>query len=396
MVRRIDLTTSILAPIFAGAIMSFANLSKHFSGIVISAMILACWNIGSFFVELFLLKSVYKRVPELKKNFDEETEKKNAVAESFKNMSNLYKGWYVYIKQGVLCLPGLALSTLFLTVLSFDTIMIAYAKNQQLSGLAISVLQGCGAFFGIFGTFAFPLLHNKMNLKLTAVGMIGSMCQLTFLTFCVVSLWMPGSPFELYNDKTNKCLSYSTEFFNTTTLTTPLADLTTPILTSNSTTVLLNNAAIATGKTFKDYIFLTACKSFVSILMLLSATALSRFGLWLFDLAVHQIIQEAVTEKERGIVGGVQRSINQIFQLIKFVIVIFLPNMSRYGYLVIFSYCSVFTGFTLFTIYTSLRLFHRRYHEVPQMDPLNTKNADDNDNAVELKPISNDNQPVNA
>jgi iron-regulated transporter 1 len=118
--------------------MSFAKLSEKFNGIILSALFLACWNIISLFIEYSLLRSVYNDVPELKKDI---IENKKSI---FSKMSNLYKGWFVYFKQGIVCLPGISLAALFLTVLSFDSITIAYAKSQDLSESAISIIQGIG------------------------------------------------------------------------------------------------------------------------------------------------------------------------------------------------------------------------------------------------------------
>ena len=66
-VRRFDLLTAILAPLFAGVIMSFVKLSPSFDGIVTSAVLFAIWNLVSFFVEYGLLASVYRDIPHLKK-----------------------------------------------------------------------------------------------------------------------------------------------------------------------------------------------------------------------------------------------------------------------------------------------------------------------------------------
>jgi hypothetical protein len=123
--------------------------------------------------------------------------------------------------------------------------------------------------------------------------------------------------------------------------------------------------------------------------MLLFGMALSRFGLWLFDLSINQIIQESVAEEERGLVGGVQNSLNQIFQLSKFGLVIFLPKMDTYGYLAIVSYVAVLIGFILFTIYTCIILFNKNYQQVPQMDPIfkSTNNDDNNPSHIELQDI---------
>ena len=305
--------------------MSLANQSKRLSGTIISAIFLACWNLISLFVGYWLIKSVYNNVPELKKK-DEKPEKEKI---KYDKLSNFYKGWIIYFKQGVFCLPGISLAILYLTVLSFDSITIGYAKSQEISESLISILQGLGAIFGVFGTFGFSFLHNKCKLKLPATGLIGSIGQITCLILCVISIWLPGSPFELNKNAGLKCNELNrTKRFNN------------------------SNSAY-------DYFFLSSCRSYTSILMLLISMAISRFGLWLFDLSVNQIIQESVPKDQRGIVGGVQNSLNQIFELIKFGLVIILPTMPKYGYLVIISFFAVFTGFILLTIFTFLIFFKK-------------------------------------
>ena len=56
------------------------------------------------------------------------------------------------------------------------------------------------------------------------------------------------------------------------------------------------------------------------------------------DLTVTQLYQENVAEKERGVVGGVQNSLNMLLDMLKFVAVILLPDIHTFGYLVIMSY----------------------------------------------------------
>jgi iron-regulated transporter 1 len=57
-IRAIDLTAKILAPTCVGLIMSYGSQ-------MLSAIVIACWNLVSVFVEYGLLKIVYKKVPEL-------------------------------------------------------------------------------------------------------------------------------------------------------------------------------------------------------------------------------------------------------------------------------------------------------------------------------------------
>ena len=70
-VRRIDLTTNIVAPLVAGLIMSFFNMeqsvSSKLNGTVLSAICFAVWNIFSYIAEYSLLSNVYTNIPALKK-----------------------------------------------------------------------------------------------------------------------------------------------------------------------------------------------------------------------------------------------------------------------------------------------------------------------------------------
>ncbi|CAF0976078.1 unnamed protein product [Brachionus calyciflorus] len=331
-VRRIDLSTNVIAPLVAGLIMSFLNIeysfNKNINGTVISAVIFAIWNIFSYLIEYTLLSSVYKNIPSLKKSKLERSIEKNK-ASLMKKIRNSFKftkkGWKVYFQQGPILMPSLALSLLFLTVLSFDGITIGYAKYQNLKEFTISIFQGVGSVTGILGTIAFPILHNKIKMRLQLVGIIGGITQLTFLFGCLTAIFLPGSPFSI-----------SQIFF--------------PNSTSNCTT--LDSSSNETIPFWSWNTFVESdCRVYTSIIVLLSCMALSRFGLWLSDLVIHQIFQENIKESERGVVGGVQWSINTVFDLLKYISVIFFSDIHEYGYLVIMSVMAVSVSFVLYTIY---------------------------------------------
>ncbi len=57
--------------------------------------------------------------------------------------------------------------------------------------------------------------------------------------------------------------------------------------------------------------------SSTSIITLLVAIVAARFGLWLTDLSITQILQEGVEEEYRGTVGGVQNGLNSLLDTIK-------------------------------------------------------------------------------
>ncbi len=67
-------------------------------------------------------------------------------------------------------------------------------------------------------------------------------------------------------------------------------------------------------------------------------------GVWLSDLTVTQTFQEEVEENQRGIVNGVQESLNKIMELTKFGLVILFPSPETFGYLIILSWIFVVIG----------------------------------------------------
>lgn len=62
------------------------------------------------------------------------------------------------------------------------------------------------------------------------------------------------------------------------------------------------------------------------------------------DLSVTQIFQEKVEESQRGVMGGVQSSLNEFMSLIKFIFTIVLPYPDMFGYLICLSWTFVFLG----------------------------------------------------
>ena len=83
-------------------------------------------------------------------------------------------------------------------------------------------------------------------------------------------------------------------------------------------------------------------------------------GLWVADLSITQMFLETVLESERGVVNGVQTSLNQMMDMVKFVLVLVLPFANQFGLLVILSYLFVFTGAVLQGVFVYRE---RRQHE---------------------------------
>ena len=71
----------------------------------------------------------------------------------------------------------------------------AYAVTQGVSESILGILMGASAIFGMLGTFIYPVLRRRVGLVRT--GLLALSAQVVCLSLCVVSVWMPGSPFDL-------------------------------------------------------------------------------------------------------------------------------------------------------------------------------------------------------
>lgn len=109
-------------------------------------------------------------------------------------LRTLKAGWVAYYNQNIF-FAGMSLAFLYMTVLGFDCITTGYAYTQGLNGSVLSLLMGASAVAGICGTVAFTWVRKKCGLIRT--GFISGTAQLCCLVLCVVSVFAPGSPFDL-------------------------------------------------------------------------------------------------------------------------------------------------------------------------------------------------------
>ncbi|KAJ7354739.1 hypothetical protein OS493_030516 [Desmophyllum pertusum] len=432
--RRIDLCCKILAPILVGQIMTY--ISK-----VAGVLFLAGWNVVSVFGEYFLLWKVFQSVTGLSQKVFDTRHQGNAEdgssvdlspqgswerldwmenedpasgqtgAESlvpavsitrarqrplkpslfvrFKKRVLTFKtAWHIYFRQSV-ARPGLALASLYFTVISFGAITTGYAYTQCLSESILSIVRGVGSLFGVLATFVFPRLRNS-------IGVVRVSC----LLLCVAAVFAPGSPFFLLPRNAGQVSLPQCKLSDVKTSTpTPgpgcfnqdptIATFSVPrpsnlqlkARLSNSSSSMINFTVRPTSSLIKSsFISLangsqilqpstarfsisikpklqlqhnslaTAGRrfSYISIGLLLAGIVTSRLGLWLSDLNISQLFQEAVPEQERGIVAGMQNSFNSVLSLAMFFLVIALPKPEHFGLLALMSVCAVGTGGLLY------------------------------------------------
>jgi len=308
--RTIDLVCLNVSPILAGL-----GFSQSY---VVTALAIGIWNLLSVLIEFWLLTSIYtqfgslasKALPEQQ----EEEETFGLVGSLRARVTGTMVGWSYYWSHPVRG-AGLGLACLYMTVLGFDTITWGYALLQCVSELALGCLLAASALLGIAGSLAFPALRRAAG-GAGRAGLFGMAALVSALSLCVVSVWLPGSPFDPWYDAAPDQREEGS-----------------------------GAGAWEEGNCQDNKPVLT------SVSVLLTGIILARFGLWISDLAVTQIIQENVEEGRRGVVGGVQNSMNSGFDLLKFCLVLLLPQQEMFGLLVLLSFTFICLGAASLTVY---------------------------------------------
>ncbi|XP_078573219.1 ferroportin-like [Branchiostoma floridae x Branchiostoma japonicum] len=386
--RRIDLCSKILAPVVVAQIMTFVSM-------LVGALFIAGWNVVSMVIEYYLYHRVYNSVPALavkekkgdkKDNGKDKDEDPENPAEDehvqtkppptcfqkmFKPVLTLVNGWKTYFQQACFR-AGLGLSFLYMTFLGFDNIMVGFVYTQGLSELAVSLLVAAGALLGVAGTFIYPPLRKKVGLHRT--GLISGTLHWSILVLCVASVWAPGSPFDpfYYSRTSNVTLADVTLPPNVTlagvTLPpnvslppsfTPSSNSSVFPLSSNETT--LTTPVDATTASPQADSAHRPLWMYTSVALLMTGVTLGRIGLWMYDLTVTQLYQETVEENHRGVVFGVQNSLNFFMDMMHFLLVIILPAPETFGFLILLSFLFTVSGHLLYASYSRQvrgHLFH--------------------------------------
>ncbi len=182
---------------------------------------------------------------------------------------------------------GIGLAFLYMTVLGFDNITYGFCMRQCVTESVLGALVGVSAIFGVLGSVTFPLLRKRFGL--TKTGLVGFGSLVATLVLSLASIWLQGSPFhaKVYfgfkdNDNGNE--------------------------DEDAKTINLGNEtdSISRNETGQQGVQGCQVSSFISVGFFLSGVICARFGLWISDLTVNQVLQEEVSNDERGSINGVQ------------------------------------------------------------------------------------------
>lgn len=171
--KRIDLFCKTMAPVMIGALMTF--------GPHMGVIIIAVWNILSLIVEYQLVFQTYKAYPALASRDRRNTGEVNEETPLFHDRDQLSQHSdaesetdveeeevkEVSLKEFVqhkIFPASLAISMLYLTVLSFGGIMISYLKMVGYADWSLGILRAVAGVSGIASTYILPHLSNKIGI----------------------------------------------------------------------------------------------------------------------------------------------------------------------------------------------------------------------------------------
>ena len=292
------------------------------------------------------------------------------------------EGWKIYIRQDI-ALVGFSMASIYLTVLGFSGVTSAYFLTQGLRQDLIGLFQGVGAIFGVVGTIIYPFLRKRVGTVRS--GLFGISTQLMVLSLCVVGVFLPS----------NRMTSSSDHYYAPEC---PVQMIGTPKIRPNSTTLpaLLPSSiqptpcvtgTIAAATTahhsmvhglvptpfpcenssfdtdFEDppasgfvpnsvtMATPTEDTSTIGLYVLIVGVVVCRIGLWMYDLAVQQLVQENVIEEERGVVSGVMNAMNSVNDMLHYGLVIVAPRPENFNILTVISFLMVALGWVLYALY---------------------------------------------
>ncbi|GAA6061409.1 hypothetical protein JCM10212_004467 [Sporobolomyces blumeae] len=297
--RRIDLLSKLVAPLFVSLLTTAASY-------VFAAAFLLGFALVSVCFEFIWIEMVYRRLPVLAESdrsdppITESAEAATRTSLPFGERTALVarrlnlrivseaKDWVTFVRAPVF-FSCLSISLLYLTVLSFDGSMLAYLKAHDYSDAFVAGMRGVGVVTGLIGTVVMPVLENRIGL--VRAGSWSVWFEAVTLVPALLAFFV-GAPH------------------------------------TGSRGLPYNSALLFTGM------------------------ALSRIGLWSFDLCQLKELQQALDNHPRkNTIMALQFSLQNMLDLIKYVVTIIFSRPNEFKWAVLFSYVAVVLGALAYLVY---------------------------------------------
>ncbi|KAL6987917.1 hypothetical protein U1Q18_013663 [Sarracenia purpurea var. burkii] len=304
--RRIDLTCKLFAPVATGFIISFVSLKA-------SALALSLWNILSVLLQYFLFMSVFHGIPSLR----ERNQKRVAILSSMPRDS-----------------PS--------TSDQENKRSLLYAGNESELSKISWKRKMIERFFKIPYISAW-MVYLQQDVVLPGVAL--ALLYFTILSFGTLmtgALQWEGIPAYVIGIArgVSATIGIAATFLY-------------PILQSRISTLRTGIWSI-----WSQWACLLVCvasiwvkSNLISAYMLMGGVAASRLGLWMFDLAVLQQMQDQVSESDRIVVGGVQNSLQSTLDLMTYVMGVIISNPQDFWMLTMLSFVLVSLAAGLYSLH---------------------------------------------
>ncbi|KAH9932025.1 Ferroporti-1 [Epithele typhae] len=317
--RRIDLFCKLVAPLFVSLLTSVA--SYRFAAIFLSGVEGAC-----LVFELIWISISYRHFPvlrEAQEAKDALKHQRDLASTPGHNKSPIFTlpslacirrqllealaDWKEFTQTPIF-LSSLAISWLYVTVLSFDGTMLAYLKAHAYSDPFLAGMRGITVVAGLLGTLVMPVLERRLGLVRAGNWSIWSevLCLVPVLVVLYVGAPPDGSRAPGWN------------------------------------------AALLFG-----------------------GMMLSRIGLWAFDLCQLKELQLALAaHPRRNSMTALQTALQNVASMFKYVLTIVLSKPSQFKYAALASFVSVFAGASTYLLYVKKERGHVLHHGVGDLIPL--------------------------
>lgn len=160
--RRVDLFANLLSPLIVSIFTTTLSYRT-------TAMCMIVVSLVTLVFELYWVQIVYRAFPELERD----DARKFAVSMDTETVEGEETTWRESIKRQIedwsefvrlpVFLSSLAVSLLYITVLSFDGNMLGYLKTKRYDDTFLAIMRGLGVLTGLLGTVVAPTLERRLG-----------------------------------------------------------------------------------------------------------------------------------------------------------------------------------------------------------------------------------------
>ncbi|VVB13082.1 unnamed protein product [Arabis nemorensis] len=308
-IRSIDLSSKLLSPVITGLIISFVSLRA-------SAITFAVWATITMWIEHFLFISVYNGVPAIVKSDERRSLRLSQRQEEERDVASSYH------------VP-------FLQETTEDE---SHGNTQSRSGI-MRILERVSE-----SSFV-SAWRNYLNQEIMLPGVALALLFFTVLSFLLRQFWNTDD-----GDIGVERCTYFYHWFRQrnqrrfwTSCYSRVPSHAISSLTAQNRT-LWTCLLVCVGSIWIE-------KEKIASYMLMAGVATSRLGLWMFDLAVIQQMQDLVPESDRCVVGGVQNSLQAALDLMANLLGIIVSNPEDFWILTLISFATVSLAGLLYTVH---------------------------------------------